>query len=280
MFQRFAARISYVGTAYCGWQQQSHEHPRGLRSIQEQFQAVLTRMAHERVIVSASGRTDSGVHALGQVIHFDLTRREWDPAILQKGMNSLLPPDIRVIRVAPVPHDFHSQFASIKKQYGYYFLQGPSELPHLRPYSYWIRRTLDVARMQEAAAHLVGEKDFAPFQAADGNRKTTVRKIFSARVREIPIGFPAPAGAGMPVDAAPDLLPAHRLVKVEVLGSGFLKQMVRGIAGTLVQVGDGRREPGSMEEILRTGQRELVGPTAAARGLWMEHVWYPEGVDI
>jgi tRNA pseudouridine38-40 synthase len=268
MAQTFAARISYVGTAYCGWQEQAHEHPQGLPSVQEVMQAALAEMAQEKAYIHASGRTDAGVHALGQVIHYKLERRPWEAEVVERGLNALLPQDIRILRVRSVADDFHSQFGAEKKQYGYYFLQGPTDLPHLKPYAYWIRRPLNLEAMHGAAQALLGEHDFAPFQAADGNRKTTVRRIFEARVVRQAVTFPSRD------------LGTHSLLKFEIVGSGFLKQMVRGLAGTLLQVGDGRRPSTCMAEILASGRRVDVGATAPARGLWLEHVWYPESVDI
>ncbi|MCC7442330.1 MAG: tRNA pseudouridine(38-40) synthase TruA [Bdellovibrionales bacterium] len=278
MAQSFAARVSYIGTQYCGWQHQAHTHPRGLRSIQEIFQEVLLKMCGETLIVHASGRTDAGVHAVAQVIHFKLSRRLWEPDILVRGMNTMLPPDIRVLRVVEVPESFHSQFDAVKKQYGYYILQGHTELPHLTPLVYWKRRLLDVAKMEEAVAALQGEHDFAPFQAADGKRKTTVRKLYVARLLRLPVTFPGAAEAWGEGEGTG--LPGFQLLKVELVGSGFLKQMVRSIAGTLLEIGDGRRPASAFRDILQSGKRTDVGVTAPARGLWLERVWYPEPVDI
>ena len=261
--QRFAVLLSYRGTQYCGWQRQKGSAASGSPSIQETVEDALSEMTSEDVGMMASGRTDAGVHATAQVAHFTLARKKWDPGILQKGMNSLLPRDIRVSAVAPVALDFHAQRSAIKKQYSYYFQQGSAELPHLSPFSWWIRKKLDVDAMREALQTLVGEHDFLPFRAAGAAPGSTVRTILEADLRLEPIGFPR---------AVPEK--HFGLIRMTVVGTGFLKQMVRGIAGTLLEVGEGRRSPQCTREILETKDRSLVGATAAPRGLWLEKVWY------
>jgi tRNA pseudouridine38-40 synthase len=260
---KYAATLSYVGTRYCGWQKQKGSAAEGAPSIQATVEAVVRRMTSEdEAKVVGSGRTDSGVHAVGQVAHFLLRRKEWDPRILQNGMNSLLPIDIRVLDVRPVPVDFHAQRSAVKKQYSYYFQQGPCALPHLEPLSWWIRKKLDRTAMQKALDLLRGRHDFKPFQSAGAKPGPTVREILEAEVSWEPISFPevttAPVG----------------LVRVRLIGTGFLKQMVRGVVGTLLQVGEGRRDPECIVEILKAQDRNLVGPTAPARALWLERVWY------
>jgi tRNA pseudouridine38-40 synthase len=265
---KYAALLSYRGTQYCGWQRQSGSAAAGDPSIQETVEKALSKMCSERISVVASGRTDSGVHAVGQVTHFVLKRKEWDPSILIKGMNSLLPQDIQVLAVQPVALDFHAQRSAEKKQYSYYFQQGPCAIPHLEPYSWWIRKPLDREAMREALDALVGEHDFKPFQASGAKPGPTVRRILEAQVSLEAVRFPetfSPASA-----------PAIAWVRVRIVGTGFLKQMVRGIAGTLLQVGEGRRAPSCIREILASRDRSSVGPTAPARALWLERVWYRE----
>ncbi len=263
--QKVAVLISYLGTNYCGWQTQlsaglprENEFP----SIQSTFQSTLAKITGETVQIIGSGRTDSGVHAMGQVAHFTLKKKIWDPEILRKALNSQLPSEIR-IRTAAVAHpDFHAQRSALKKQYSYFYQQGPCTIPHLERYSRWIRKPLKVDAMNEALAYLIGEHDFLPFRATGAKPGPSVRTIFEAEARLEPITFPGESSG-------------FQLVRIRVVGSGFLKQMVRGIAGTLLQVGEGRRDPDCMQEILRTANRKLVGPTAPARALWLERVWYP-----
>ncbi len=253
-------RLSYVGTRYRGWQRQKDlppEHP----SVQATLEDALQRITGEKASVVGSGRTDSGVHAAGQVAHFTLKRRCWDPSILHKAFNSTLPPDIRALEVNAVPLAFHAQRSALKKQYSYFFQQGPCALPYVEPYSWWLRRRLDEKAMQKALNALIGRHDFKPFQASGAHPGPTVREILEAEVTRVPFEFP-PGG--------------FEWVRVRLVGTGFLKQMVRGIVGTLHQVGDGRRSPRCLADILASGRRQDVGPTAPARALWLERVWYPE----
>lgn len=259
--QRFAVVLSYVGTGYCGWQSQgkaSGSKP----SVQSTLEKTLRRMTHEKISVIGSGRTDSGVHASGQVAHFTTTLRQWEPGRLRAGMNSLLPYDVRVLCVSEVPPDFHAQKNAEKKQYSYYVQQGVSDLPHMAPYSWWIRKDLNVSAMNDGIRHLVGKHDFKIFQAAGSSVKTTVREVFEADVTVRPIDFPG-------------LLDGARLIRIRLVGSGFLKQMVRAIAGTLVDIGEERRPPEDMRVLLESRNRRDLGATAPGRGLWLERVWYP-----
>jgi tRNA pseudouridine38-40 synthase len=204
------------------------------------------------------------VHAVGQVAHFVLRKKEWDRAILKKGLNSILRPRIQVLEARPVAPEFHAQRSALKKQYSYYFQQGPCALPHLEPYSWWIHKPLDIKAMNEALGYLKGEHDFKAFQASGAPiGRSTVRQILEAEVRTEPAAFPL----GTPAEI--------ELVRVRLVGTGFLKQMVRGIAGTLLQIGEGRRDPHCIRDILQSQDRKAVGPTAPARALWLERVWYP-----
>jgi tRNA pseudouridine38-40 synthase len=262
---KYAALISYAGTSYCGWQRQSGSAAEGNPSIQATIEGALRQMTGEDTTVVGSGRTDSGVHAVGQRAHWVLRKKEWDADILKKGLNSILPGDIQALDVRPVALDFHAQHSADKKQYSYYFQQGPCAVPHLEPYSWWIKKKLDLDAMNAALGHLRGEHDFKPFQASGAPEgRSTVRKILEAETCVEPVRFPALAPEGV------------HFVRVRLMGTGFLKQMVRGIAGTLLQVGEGRRDPSCIREILASGDRTAVGPTAPARALWLERVWYPE----
>jgi tRNA pseudouridine38-40 synthase len=169
--------------------------------------------------------------------------------------------------VRAVPIEFHAQRSAEKKQYSYYFQQGPCALPHLEPYSWWIRKPLDRPAMQRALDLLKGEHDFIAFQGRGATVKTTVRRILEAEVSWELVRFPQAMELheGVPLGC----------VRVRLIGTGFLKQMVRGIAGTLLQVGEGRRPPECMTEILASRDRGQVGPTAPGRALWLERVWYP-----
>ncbi len=268
---KYATVFSYLGTDYCGWQKQKGSAALGKPSIQESIELALCQMTGEKVSVVGSGRTDSGVHAWGQVAHFILKGKYWDPKILQRGMNGILPMSIRALDVYPTPLDFHAQRSAEKKQYSFYFQQGPCALPYLEPLSWWIRKKLDLDAMNQAAHALLGEHDFKAFQASGAKPGPTVRKILEAEMLTESIVFP---GAGL--SSLPGALGSFCLVRFRVVGTGFLKQMVRGIAGTLLQVGEGRRPASCISEILKTRDRSQVGPTAPARALWLERVWYSE----
>ena len=265
--KKYALLLSYEGTAYCGWQKQKGSGASGAPSIQETIEKTLMRITSENSIsLVGSGRTDAGVHAVGQVAHFVLRRKAWDLGILQKGLNSLLPRDIRVISTQQVAVDFHAQRSAEKKQYSYYFQQGACALPSLSPYSWWIKKKLDLEAMNAGLHHLLGRRDFKPFQASGSNPGPTVREILEGEVTWEPIPHPHQT----PVEDHP-----FGYVRVRVVGTGFLKQMVRGISGTLLEVGEGRRDSDCFRQILESADRRQVGPTAPARALWLEQVWYP-----
>lgn len=286
---KYAVLLSYMGTNYWGWQKQKSSATKGLKhssqespqkssqdspqdrskayksTLQQTLEEALGRMTGEVLSCVGSGRTDSGVHSIGQVAHFVLKTKEWDPVILQRGLNGILPRSFRVMGIRKVSLDFHAQRSALKKQYSYYFQQGPCALPHLEPTSWWIQKRLNLDQMSKALEHLIGEHDFKPFQASGSKPGPTVRKILQAEVSLDKIACPTRD---------------FGRVRVRIVGTGFLKQMVRGIAGTLLQVGEGRREPSCMQEILSSGSRTLVGPTAPARALWLEQVWYPESYEL
>jgi tRNA pseudouridine38-40 synthase len=263
---KYACLISYVGTDFQGWQRQSTKRPSP--SIQASIEDALKHITEEAPSVVGSGRTDSGVHAVGQVAHFVLKKKNWNPKTLMSGLNSFLPSSIRIIQVNAVDISFHAQRSAEKKQYSFYFQQGPSSLPHLEPYSWWIRKPLDVPAMSKCLKTLRGKKDFKVFQASGSKPGSTVREILEAEVTSIPIEFPALNSKDF------------SLIRMRVVGTGFLKQMIRGIAGTLVQVGEGKREPSCFEEILLKKNRALLGATAPARALWLEWVDYPDSFSL
>jgi tRNA pseudouridine38-40 synthase len=265
---KYACLISYEGTEFQGWQRQDTKKPSP--TIQASVEAAVKKITGESPSVVGSGRTDAGVHAVGQVAHFVLKKKNWNPNTLKNGMNSfgILPQSIRILDVQAVDISFHAQKSAVKKQYSYYFQQGPSPLPHLEPYSWWIRKPLDVQAMSQALKTLRGKKEFKVFQASGSKKGSTVREILETEVSLVPIQFPTLESKDF------------HLVRMRIVGTGFLKQMVRGIAGTLVQVGEGKREPSCFEEILSSGKRASLGMTAPARALWLEWVTYPDAFSL
>src|SRR5262249_23653554 len=147
---KYAVLLSYAGTRYCGWQRQKGSAADGGPSIQATIEGALHRMTGEELSVVGSGRTDSGVHAVRQCAPFVLPRKECAPSVLKKGLNSLLPSDIQALWVRPVPIEFHAQHSADRKQYSYYFQQGPCAIPHLEPFSWWIKKKLDLEALNEA----------------------------------------------------------------------------------------------------------------------------------
>jgi|GEM_PF-73627 len=264
--KKYAIQIAYDGTDFCGWQIQRGKgvHANLKPSIQGTLASAIKQMCGADVSVVGSGRTDAGVHASGQVAHVSLETDRYPPGNLLKGLNGILPVSIQIHRLGQVADDFHAQRAALKKQYSFYFHQGPCHVPQLYPYTRWVRRPLDGEKMQEALQYLLGEHDFLPFRAAGAKDTGTVRTLYEAEVTRLAV---PPPGCFDPDE--------QFLWRVRLVGSGFLKQMVRGIAGTLQQIGEGRRAPSDMRDILQTQDRQKVGPTAPARGLWLDRVWYP-----
>ena len=267
-FIKYAFRVAYNGKNYCGWQRQSKGGPESptLPAIQELLEDGLSRITDEKITVIGSGRTDAGVHSVGQVAHFRTTNSKLSEDNLLRGLNTHLPHDIRIMKVYRVPDDFHAQRSAIKKQYSYFFQQGATPLPHLSDNTWWIYKKLNLSAMQDAIAYFRGEHDFKAFQAADANElKSTVRTILEAEItlENLP-HFP---GGDLGEEG-------YSVIRLRLVGTGFLKQMVRGIAGTLLSVGEGRRKPEEMRDILLKKQRSLVGTTAPPKGLTLERVWY------
>lgn len=262
---KYCLNILYVGTAFLGWQRQAKQ--KQTASIQETLEKALFEITGESCSVVGSGRTDAGVHSIAQVAHFVLKNKHWSASILHRALNAKLPKSIRIAEVNEVSLSFHAQRSAIKKQYSYYFQQGPCSVPQLENLSWWIQKQLNIEAMNEAIQCLIGVHDFKPFQSRGTLLKSTVREIFEAEVSRVPVGFPL----GFSLDPK---LENFYLVRVRLVGSGFLKQMVRGISGTLLQIGDGRRPVGHIQAILNSKNRNLVGSTAPGKGLWQEKIWY------
>jgi tRNA pseudouridine38-40 synthase len=236
--------IEYDGTNYHGWQVQ----PNGL-TIQEILQEKIAAMTRHRVHVAASGRTDAGVHALGQVANFHTSASiPLDGFLL--GLNSLLPPDIVIKSVEEVPADFHAQFGAKRKTYRYQIFNAKTPSALSRKYSWFIPHPLNREAMQEAARFLPGRKDFSSFQGADPDPTGSVREIFRAEWS------------------------AENFLTFTVEGDGFLKHMVRNIVGTLVEVGKGRYPPEEVGRIIQAQDRRKAGMTAPPQGLYLVSVVY------
>ncbi|MGE0448250.1 MAG: tRNA pseudouridine(38-40) synthase TruA [Vicinamibacterales bacterium] len=243
--------IAYDGTGLVGWQRQ----PTGT-SVQGLLEDALAALEPSGVAVTGAGRTDAGVHALAQVASATL-RRSISPDSVVRAVNMRLPPSVRVLRAEETPQGFHARFDAVSKTYRYRIANQPVASPFERLYAWHIPAPqLDEEAMAAAAARVVGRHDFAAFQGSRSHTTTTVRTVSSSRVEVCR-------------DAAGD-----RVICYEVCGDGFLRHMVRSIAGSLVAIGRGRRPPEWIDELLTSGRRSDVGRTAPACGLFLVGVAY------
>ena len=238
--------VAYDGTHYHGWQIQP-----GKVTIESKLNEALTSLLGEPVQVIGASRTDSGVHSLGNVAVFD-TNTRIPPEKLCYALNQRLPEDIVVQSSCEVERDFHPRRRYSEKTYEYRILNRKIPLPTLRRYTYFYYRDLDVAKMQRAASYLEGEHDFKSFCSVRTSVEDTVRTILSCTVERT----------------------AEDVVNIRVTGTGFLYNMVRIIAGTLILVGIGELEPEDMPGILQQRERSAAGPTAPAHGLTMIGIVY------
>jgi tRNA pseudouridine38-40 synthase len=257
----FKIALSYDGTGFVGWQRQAEG-----TSIQGLIEDALRELDGRGVAVIGAGRTDAGVHALGQVASFSLDRAI-DPAALLRAMNARLPPSVRVWSAQHMPDGFHARFGARAKTYRYRIYNGPLMTPFDRPYAWNVGSVLQVDAMADAARRLEGRHDFAAFQAAGSDVLTTERTVVSSRVM---------ADAERPADAGTEwrVLPGGRLIVYEITADGFLRHMVRTIVGTLVEIGRGRRAAESIDSLLQGRDRTLSGATAPAQGLFLVRVEY------
>ena len=252
--------LSYEGTRFVGWQRQAEG-----TSIQGLLEAVLSDIDDGPVAVAGAGRTDAGVHALGQVASCTLTGL-LDADTLRRALNAQLPADVRVLAVDQMPEGFHARFSAKTKRYRYVLANGPLVSPFAARLAWQVHGRLDVAAMQQAAAHLLGTHDFSAFQSTGTDVPHGIRTVTLAQVADVTGGPP-------PTPLPAEAVPGGRLVAFDVAADGFLRHMVRAVAGTLVEVGLGRREP-DLSPLLASTNRALAGPTAPAHGLWLVEVNY------
>lgn len=251
VLKRVRMVVAYDGTNYKGWQVQ----PNGI-TIEEVLNKKLSELLGEEITVTGASRTDSGVHSLGNVAIFDTnTRMPADK--ISFALNRRLPEDIVVQGSCEVPSDWHPRYQNSRKTYEYRILNRTFRMPTRRLDTYFYHHPLDVEKMRQAASYLVGEHDFKSFCAVGAQVKTTVRTIYACEVRK-----------------------ETDIITIRVTGNGFLYNMVRIIAGTLIRVGGGELEPERITEILEARDRSAAGPTAPAQGLTMMGIEYlEEGVD-
>ncbi|MGC8466763.1 MAG: tRNA pseudouridine(38-40) synthase TruA [Acidithiobacillus sp.] len=238
--------MEYQGSAFCGWQRQD-----GPASVQESLEAALSEIAQSAVHTTVAGRTDAGVHALGQVVHFDAPAAR--PALAwTRGVNRFLPPTISVRWAKPVPLDFHARFAALGRRYRYCILNRAERSALFADRAAWIVRPLAVEAMQEATHLLVGHHDFSAFRAAACQAKHPLRELRELRVTR--------RGDWVFVDAE---------------ANAFLHHMVRNLVGVLLSIGWGDRPPHWAAQVLASRDRQQAGMTAPAEGLYFVAALYP-----
>ncbi len=242
-------QISYDGSRFYGWQRQD-----GFDSVQGAIEEALTALLGTPVTVQGAGRTDTGVHALRQVAHFHVDTR-LDDDRLRHALNAHLVPGVVIDRLETCRDDFHARFDACGKRYLYWTATTRFRPPFAGELVHWVRDPLDLDAMRAAAARMVGTHDFAAFSNAGSERATSVRRVSGVR-----------------------LLARRERFAVVVQGDGFLYNMVRNMVGTLLDVGRGKRVPECVERALASGDRDQVGPTAPARGLYLLRVLYVEPV--
>jgi len=244
--------IEYNGTHFCGWQIQR----KGERTVQGEIKKILEKLLKEKITLVGSGRTDSGVHALGQVAHFK-TSSPMDVKKLLKALNANLPKDVAIVAAKEVPENFHAQYSPKSKTYRYAILNRLARSTHNQDFVFFYPNTLNIALMRQEAKALIGKKDFKAFVASDpalqkqGKSKTTVRTIKKITIRK-----------------------SKNLVEIDITANGFLYKMVRNIVGTLIKAGEGKYPKGSIKKILNSKDRQMAGPTAPAKGLSLLGVHY------
>jgi tRNA pseudouridine38-40 synthase len=239
--------IEYDGTAYSGWQRQ----PNG-RAVQQVIEEALFRLLGQTVELKSSGRTDAGVHAQAMPAAFR-TDSQLPLRAFIEGTNRFLPPEIAIVEAVDVPSGFRPIADALAKHYRYTICNRPVRSPLIRLYSWHIKESLDLITMKEAAAVFVGLHNFSAFRASNCVAKTTVRRIDKV-----------------------DITRDEGIVRIDVVGGGFLKNMVRVMAGTLVDIGRGRFVADHISLLLRDGDRKKAGVTAPAGGLCLMKVYYPD----
>ena len=243
--------LSYRGAAYAGWQRQTNA-----LAVQQVVEKALAELLGQEVLIHGAGRTDAGVHARGQVAHFELSDA-FPPSGLVHGTNHGLPSDIRVIAAERMCDEFHARKSARAKTYSYRLRRAAVLSPLDAPYTVGLGQELDLVALRTASAYLVGRHDFTSFALSGGSHRDPHRRIFATSWRR----------------RGDELL-------FRVVGDGFLRGMVRSLVGTLIEIGQGRRSPEEMQELLAGHPRSAAGPTAPAHGLTMERVFYPPGLGL
>lgn len=240
--------LSYLGAPFAGWQRQPNAP-----TVQQAVEAAVERIVGHQVTVVGAGRTDAGVHARGQVGHLRL-ERPVELGALVTGVNHFLPESVRVLAAGRVRDDFHARKSALAKEYGYRLTRAAVPTPFDAPYQAVVDPRLDVERMRAATTAIVGRHDFSAFARAGGSHTHTYRRVLTASWHE-----------------------RGPVVELSIVGDGFLRGMVRSLVGTLIEIGNGRREVDDMARLLEGAPRSEAGPSAPAHGLILEQVFYVPG---
>jgi len=243
---KIALLISYDGSDFAGWQRQN-----GDRTVQEEIEKALQQLTGQNIPIAGSGRTDSGVHASGQVAHFELQESNIPAEKFHLALNSRLPRDIRILKSRQVDEDFHSRFSARRREYGYYLYNQGIMPAHMRKYCYAVRHPLNLKTLNRLAEPLTGIHDFSTFTAAGDQSKSRIREIFQAR-----------------------FIQQGSCIIFRIAGNAFLWRMVRSLTGTLVDLAKQGADASEMEKRLLAKDREAAGPTAPPWGLFLENIDY------
>jgi tRNA pseudouridine38-40 synthase len=251
--RNIALRLAYDGTDFVGSQYQNQG-----RTVQGALEQAWEELTQERQRMTLAGRTDAGVHAIGQVANIRTATRHSRKTIL-RGMNAKLPPDLAIQAVCDVEMDFHARHSAQRREYRYLIDNNLAWLPTQRNYVLYIEQRLDLAAMAEALPRLEGTHDFAAFSALVPDQRSTVRTCYTARLSEVAVF-------------------GRRLIAIDLAANAFLQHMVRVIVGTVVLVGRGKITADDFQHILESRERKAAGPTAVAHGLTLVSVGYPVGL--
>lgn len=248
---RIALKIEYDGSRFHGWQAQP-----GLCTIQQSVETALSKVADCEIKIACAGRTDTGVHATHQIVHFDCHKKRNLQAWIH-GSNNFLPKEICVKSAQEMPEDFHARYSALARQYSYFIYNGSIRPAILRSHVTWQYHSLNQAMMHEASQYLLGEHDFTSFRSIECQSSTPMRKIQHIEVSR-----------------------RNDLVAIHITANAFLHHMVRNIAGVLIKVGLGKKQPEWVEEVLIAKNRRLGAETAPPYGLYLVGVTYPQRFNL
>lgn len=245
--ERIALGVEYDGTHYCGWQSQSNRC-----GVQDAIETAIRHIAHHDIRAHAAGRTDTGVHGLMQVIHFDTSANRPDSAWV-RGVNAYLPDDIRILWAKQVTEDFHARFSAQRRSYQYLLVNTPVAPAILATKAGWYHLPLDLKSMQQGLQYLIGEHDFSAFRASECQAKSPVRHLYQAEV-----------------------VAHHNKFLFSFSANAFLQHQVRNMIGALIYIGNGKHKPELIESLLQQKDRTLAPPTFSPHGLYLVGVSYDE----